>query len=146
MRGHRPRAAGLGPLAAFLAILVVALSGAPASAQGILPGGSDLDQKILQYRNDHNISPTRNVAVYEFEYPDGKRGTIAIDSEPAPKPHLRGDKIQGHSERRASDILRSYGIKDAWVKRIHSELAPCSLPGAFCQKMIDDRYPKAKVT
>jgi uncharacterized repeat protein (TIGR01451 family) len=130
---------------AALVLAVLACSPAAASAQGTFDP-IDLDQRLYQYRDDHNIPAGRNVAVYEFSYPDGSRGTIAVDSEPHSDPKTRGDRIQGHSERRASDILRSYGISDERVTRIHSERQLCSLPGAFCQKMVDTRYPNAETS
>ena len=130
---------------ATLVLAILAGWPAAASAQGTFDP-IDLDQRLYQYRDDHNIPAGRNVAVYEFRYPDGSRGTIAVDSEPHGDPKTRGDRIQGHSERRASDILRSYGISDDRVTRIHSERQLCSLPGAFCQKMVDTRYPNAETS
>ena len=132
-------------LAAALVLVPAAAAGAQSTAPTPVPwGGIDLDERLLQYRDDHRIAIGRNVAVYEFQYPDGRKGTIAIDSERHSK-HA-GDRILGHSERRASEILRSYGIPDSAVTRIHSELQPCSLPGAYCAKMISERFPQAKVT
>ena len=136
MRGHH-----------VVALVLAILAGWPAaaSAQGTFDP-IDLKQRLYQYRDDHNIPAGRNVAVYEFEYPDKSRGTIAVDSEPFTDPKTRGDRIQGHSERRAAEILNSYGIKDEQVKRIHSDRQPCMLPGAYCERMISNRFPKADVT
>jgi Xanthomonas XOO_2897-like deaminase/Domain of unknown function DUF11 len=140
----RPVAKG-GPLAALLAAVLIALSGAPAAAQGTFDP-IDLDQRIYQYRDDHNIPINRNVAVFEFKYPNGSRGTITIDSEPFTNPETRGDRIQGHSERRAAQILRSYGIDPDDVTRIRSERQPCMLPGAYCARMLSTEFPKAEVS
>jgi hypothetical protein len=88
--------------AAALVAAVLACSAAPAVAQVAPdPNGIDLEQRLYQYRDDHRIPTSRNVAVFEFEYPDGSRGTIAIDSERFSKAGTAGDRIQGHSERRA---------------------------------------------
>jgi Xanthomonas XOO_2897-like deaminase/Domain of unknown function DUF11 len=139
----RPAAAG-GLLALLLAAFLIALSGPPAAAQGTFDP-IDLDQRLYQYRDDHKIPIGRNVAVFEFEYPDKSRGTIAIDSEQFTDPKTRGDRIQGHSERRAAQILRSYGIQPEQVKRILSERQPCMLPGAFCARMLATEFPDAEV-
>jgi uncharacterized repeat protein (TIGR01451 family) len=132
-----------GHSAATLVLAVLAGWPAGASAQGTFDP-IDLDQRIYQYRDDHNISINKNVAVYEFRYPDGSRGTIAIDSEPFTDPKTRGDRIQGHSERRAAEILRSYGIDNDRVTRIHSERQFCSLPGAYCERMVSREFPSAE--
>jgi len=136
------RTTSRGRTAATLVLAVLACWPAAASAQGTFDP-IDLDQRIYQYRDDHNISINKNVAVYEFRYPDGSRGTIAIDSEPFTDPKTRGDRIQGHSERRAAEILRSYGIDNDRVTRIHSERQFCSLPGAYCERMVSREFPNA---
>jgi hypothetical protein len=138
-----------GLLAALLAAVVVALSGAPALAQEPytqIEWGTGLSEKAIQYRNDHNLSSGRNVAVFEFKRPDGKYGTIAIDSERYTPKETRGDRIEGHSERRAADILRSYGIKPEWVTRIYSELHPCRLRGRYCDNLLRTTFKEAKVS
>jgi uncharacterized repeat protein (TIGR01451 family) len=135
-----------GTLAALLAAIVVAVSGATAAAQAPSdPNAIDLEQRLYQYRDDHRIPSNRNVAVFEFEYPDGRRGTIAIDSERHSKAGTAGDRVQGHSERRAARILASYGIKPEQVRRILSELQPCSLPGAYCARMLSREFSRADV-
>jgi uncharacterized repeat protein (TIGR01451 family) len=129
-----------------VALTLAMLAGLPAAASAQDPTvPPDLDQRLYQYRDDHGITNGRNVAVFEFKYPNGRYGTIAIDSEPYSNPDTRGDRIQGHSEKRAADILRSYGIKPEQVTRILSERQPCSLPGAFCARMISREFPQAKV-
>jgi uncharacterized repeat protein (TIGR01451 family) len=128
------------------ALTLAVAAGLPAAAPAQDPTvPPDLDQRLYQYRDDHGITNGRNVAVFEFKYPNGRYGTIAIDSEPYSDPGTRGDRIQGHSEKRAADILRSYGIKPEQVTRILSERQPCSLPGAFCARMISREFPQAKV-
>jgi Xanthomonas XOO_2897-like deaminase/Domain of unknown function DUF11 len=149
-RGPRSRvrsAAAGGVAAAVLAAIVIGLSASPASAQSPyvkIDWGTGLSEKAVIYRNDHNISHKRNVAVFEFER-NGKIGTIAIDSEPYTKKETRGKRIEGHAERRAADILRSYGIQPHQVKRIYTELHPCSLRGRRCDTLLRDSFPHADV-
>jgi Xanthomonas XOO_2897-like deaminase len=130
-------------LAALFFLVVVA----SASAQGPpvqIDWGTGLGEKAVIYRNDHNISAGRNVTVFEFER-NGKLATIAIDSAPYGRKKFRGKKILGHAERRAANILRSYGIEPHQVKRIYTELHPCSLQGRRCDLLLRNTFPGAGV-
>lgn len=121
-------------LALALALLVIptAATAQPGGRQQV-PWGSGLCEQIVQYRDDHNVSPERNVAVFEFEYPDTKRrGTIAIDSD-----RFKG----GHAERRLSKLLRGYGFGLEQITGICSELDLCYLPFAYCRNLVKD-YPR----
>jgi hypothetical protein len=132
----------------LLAVAVALCVAHPAAADvppEVIEWGAGLSEKAIQYRDDHNISPRRNVAVFEFEYPNGRRGTIAIDSQPFSKGGEPAGRPQGHSERRAARILRSYGIKPSQVTAIYSELEPCSNPGAYCKNLIGREFPRARV-
>jgi len=42
--------------------------------------------------------------------------------------------------------LQRLGIDPSKVTRIYSELQPCHLPGAFCEKFIRQKFPQAEVT
>ena len=131
-------------LAGFLTALAFVFPSA-AVADDVIDWGSGVSDRAIQYRDDHNISPRRNVAVFVFEHADGRRGTIAIDSEPFSKGGEPPDKPQGHSERRLAKILRGYGIRPDQVKVIYSELQPCMNPGAFCSNLLRREFPKAQV-
>lgn len=121
-------------LALTLALLVIPTAAtAQSGGRQQVPWGSDLCAQVVQYRDDHNVSPERNVAVFEFEYPDTKRrGTIAIDSD-----RFKG----GHAERRLDKILRGYGFSRGQITGICSELDLCYLPFAYCRNLVKE-YPR----
>ncbi|HEX6026954.1 MAG TPA: nucleic acid/nucleotide deaminase domain-containing protein [Solirubrobacter sp.] len=89
------------------------------------------------YRAIHNVPAGRNVAVFRYRLPNGEERTLAIDSAPC-----TGNKclIEGHSERRLGEILQRWGVDPSWVIDIYSELEPCTMPGSFCRKYIDDTF------
>ena len=131
-----------------LAAFVLGLLAGPAAAQSPfvqIPWGEDLSKAAIQYRDDHDISPRRNVAVFEFRRRDGRLATIAIDSTPYTPRDRRGKRIEGHSERRLANILRSYGIHPSRVERVYTELHPCSMRGRHCSNMLRTTFRKATV-
>ncbi len=38
------------------------------------------------------------------------------------------------------------GIQPAQVRRIYSELEPCSIPGGYCERFLQTVFPQADVT
>ena len=52
----------------------------------------------------------------------------------------------GHAERIIARELEAAGVDPSQVRRIYSELEPCSVPGGYCAAFIDRTYPNAVVT
>ena len=77
----------------------------------------------------------RNTAVFEYQGQDGLQ-TLARFS-------VRG---VGHAERLVWKELQGMGVQTSQVKRIYSELEPCSLPGGYCSAWIANTFPNARVT
>lgn len=53
---------------------------------------------------------------------------------------------QGHVSRRLGTELLKRGIEPASVTRVHTDLAPCSLPGCYCAEWLAATFPEAEVT
>lgn len=98
-------------------------------------GSTDLSQEAIRYRQENNITGARNIAVYEYEN-NGQLSTIAGASQ----------INQGHAERLIAKELENMGIQPAQVKRIYSELEPCSIPGGYCKRFLQTVFPQADVT
>lgn len=98
-------------------------------------GSTDLSQEAIRYRQENNITGARNIAVYEYEN-NGQLSTIAGASQ----------RNQGHAERLIAKELENMGIQPTQVKRIYSELEPCSIPGGYCKRFLQTVFPKADVT
>jgi hypothetical protein len=99
-------------------------------------GSSHLSQAAIAYRRANGISGGRNVAVFEYLDSTGSVKTIGKASE------MR----VGHAERLIAKELESMGVRPTQVTRIYSELAPCNLPGGYCDKFIRETYPQAQVS
>ena len=98
-------------------------------------GSSDLSKVAIEFRKVNRILTARNVAVFEYTE-NGISKIIAMVSE-------RG---VGHAERLIANNLEQMGIRPSQVTRIFSELEPCSVPGGYCKKFIQNTFPQAKVT
>jgi hypothetical protein len=96
-------------------------------------GSTDLSRLVVEYRKRNNISPGRNVAVFEY-IEKGQTKTILKVSG------------SGHSERQIDKDLANLGVKPSDVTRIYSELEPCSVPGGYCRQLIESKYPHADTT
>jgi hypothetical protein len=89
-----------------------------------------------------NVSPRKNVAVFEYRLPDGRVGRLAVQSERYPKGGELPGSPKGHAEIRALKILRRWGIEPEWVRQIYTDLEPCNLPGSYCARQLRTTYPK----
>ena len=98
-------------------------------------GSTDLSQEAIRYRQENNITGARNIAVYEYEN-NGQLCTIVGASQ----------RNQGHAERLIAKELENMGIQPAQVRRIYSELEPCSIPGGYCKRFLQSEFPQADVT
>ena len=98
-------------------------------------GSTDLSQKAINYRKDNNIKGTRNVAVFEYE-DKGRLSTLVGASQ----------RNKGHAERLIAKELEIKGVQPQQIKRIYSELEPCSMPGGYCKRFLQTTYPNAEVT
>ena len=98
-------------------------------------GSTDLSQKAIEYRKEHNITGARNVAVFEYEN-NGQLNTVVGASQ----------RNQGHAERLVAKELENMGIQSTQVRRIYSELEPCSIPGGYCKRFLANVFPQADVT
>ena len=98
-------------------------------------GSTDLSQEAIRFRQENNITGARNIAVYEYEN-NGQLSTIAGASQ----------RNQGHAERLIAKELENMGIQPAQVRRIYSELEPCSIPGGYCKRFLQTVFPQADVT
>jgi hypothetical protein len=98
-------------------------------------GSTDLSLEAINYRMAQNIQGGQNIAVFEYETAAGLK-TIARASE-------RG---VGHAERIIAKELEEMGVAPTAVRRIYSELEPCSVPGGYCSSFIERTYPQAEVT
>jgi hypothetical protein len=95
-------------------------------------GSTDLSETAIQFRERENYWGDRNVAVVEFVDKQGDLQVIPI---------LSGKK---HSEKLLIESLRGFGIEPSQIKRIYTELNPCSYAG--CSRYIQKVAPQAKVT
>ena len=139
-------------LCCVAAMLLVALS-LPAVAQadydlipvpyGASPDVADgLPYDAVIQRVANNVSPRKNVAVFEYRLPDGRIGRLAVQSERYPKGGELPGSPAGHAEIRALKILRRWGIEPEWVRQIYTDLEPCNLPGSYCARQLRTTYPK----
>lgn len=94
-----------------------------------------MSQEAIRYRRENNITGARNIAVYEYE-DDNKLKILSGASQ----------RNQGHAERLIAKKLDDMGIKPVQVKRIYSELEPCSIPGGYCKRFLKTVFPQADVT
>jgi hypothetical protein len=99
------------------------------------PGSTDMSL-IAEFHRKLNAIRGGNVAVFEYLATDGTYKFVAMASR-------RG---LGHSERLIAAKLEELGISPAQVTRVFSELQPCMKPGGYCQKMLIERFPRARVT
>lgn len=97
-------------------------------------GSTDLSQEAICYRRKNNITGTRNIAVFEYE----NNGLHIITGG--------SQRNQGHAERLLAKKLENMGIQPAHVKRIYSELEPCSIPGGYCKQFLQKVFPQADIT
>ncbi len=98
-------------------------------------GSTDLSQQALDYRRRNEITNGRNVAVFEYEL-DGQLYTLPGVSV----------RFKGHAERLIAKELERMGIPASKVKRVYSELEPCSLPFAYCMNFLRKKFPQADIT
>ena len=98
-------------------------------------GSTDLSQEAIRYRQKNNITGARNIAVYEYE----SNGQLSIKVGAS-------QRNQGHAERLIAKELGSMGIQSTQVRRIYSELEPCSIPGGYCKRFLKTEFPQADVT
>lgn len=116
-------------------------SGGLDTAAGALDTGqvdyasTPLSRLAYAYRKAQGLNSGRNVAVFEYETPDGPK-TLAVASQ-------RG---VGHAERLAWQELSSKGVKPSEVTAIYSELQPCNAPGGYCAPWIERTFPRARVS
>lgn len=83
----------------------------------------------------NDITGTRNIAVFEYEN-EGQLITIVGVSE----------RNKGHAERLIAKNLEDMKIKPTQVRRIYSELEPCSIPGGYCKRFLQKEFPQADIT
>jgi hypothetical protein len=89
-----------------------------------------------EFRQGAGISAGRNIAVIEFQTPNGLN-TVAAAS-------MRGF---GHAERIAAADLQALGVSPSAVTRIYSELQPCTnIPGGYCAHFLQETFPSVPVT
>ena len=98
-------------------------------------GSTDLSKEAIKYRQENNIKGARNIAVFEYEN-NGKLNIIVGASQ----------RNKGHAERLIAKELEDMGIQKAQVKRIYSELEPCSAPGGYCKRFLQEVFPQADIT
>ena len=99
-------------------------------------GSTQLSQAAQAHRRQNNITGKTNVAVFEYVDEKGNLQTLAMESN-------RG---VGHAERRAAKALEEMGVPPDNVRSIYSELAPCNMPGGYCEGMIRRTFPTADVS
>ena len=78
----------------------------------------------------------RSLRIQHFTTPEARRHTR----------NHSGSVTSKHSEFLAFLALVEHGVDPAAVTRIHSELAPCDLPGKHCVRKVAERHPAATVT
>ncbi|TCS93244.1 nucleic acid/nucleotide deaminase domain-containing protein [Hazenella coriacea] len=98
-------------------------------------GSTDLSKVVINYRRTNNIYTARNVAVFEYVQ-DRELKILAMASK-------RG---VGHAERLVAKELANMGVSTNQVTRIYSELEPCSVPGGYCKRFLQNTFPEAVVT
>lgn len=98
-------------------------------------GSTDLSQVAIAFRKHNGIGSARNVAVFEYETSKGLQ-TIARASQ-------RG---VGHAERIIAAELEAMGVARSSVRRIYSELEPCSNVGGYCKRFLANHFPSAQMT
>jgi hypothetical protein len=114
------------------------LSGAVKAAYKLVKiryGSSDLSKVAIEFRKANRIFSARNVAVFEY-----------IENGISKKLVMASERGVGHAERLIATKLEQMGIRPSQVTRIFSELEPCSVPGGYCKKFIQNTFPQANVS
>lgn len=106
--------------------------------------GSTGLSRIAQLYREHylsgpasDINPNQNVAVFIVQTPDGKYKAIVGANIPNGGPD---------SEALITRLLEEKGYKDAQVKAIYSERAPCGPERQNCDFLLNSRFSGAKVS
>jgi Xanthomonas XOO_2897-like deaminase len=109
-----------------------------------IPWGSGIGEGAVWYRDQFpNVSPGRDVVVFEYTYPNGERGSMALESASYGTQGLSENAVVGHAERRLGTLLQQHDIDPDDVDAIYSELAPCDYQS--CDTWIAKMFPNAKV-
>jgi RHS repeat-associated protein len=95
----------------------------------------DLAKMVAREKSRRGISPGRNGAVFEVEVNGRLRHMVGFS-----------ERGKGHAERLIDRELERLSISPSSVRRIHSQLEPCDMPGGYCRGMISSKYPNAEVT
>ncbi|MCQ4214315.1 SUKH-4 family immunity protein, partial [Streptomyces longispororuber] len=75
-------------------------------------------------------------AVLSYRAPDGSQQQLIRRSAPGVP----------HPEWQIFHELRGMNIPPDQVLELHTELESCSLPGAYCSRMIQEQWPQARIT
>lgn len=144
------RGRAVGRAAASISLVVALLIGLAGPVRAVLPTfikipwGSGISEGAVWYRDLFpDISAGRDVVVFEYTYPNGERGSMALESLSPLTEGLSEDAVVGHAERRLATLLQEHGIDLDNVDAIYSELAPCDYQS--CDTWILKTFPNAKV-
>ena len=100
-------------------------------------GSDDMSQFAIQFRKTLSAPSHRgNIAVFEYMDNNGKLVKKAFTTE-------IGSAM--HSEEIAIDFFNSHNIPKQNIKRIYSELEPCSLEEHMCKSQLQSNYPNAEI-
>ncbi len=83
----------------------------------------------------------RNGAAALYRGQDGRLRIMVKFNEP----EARGP-FSEHAEEVLRTDLQAKGVSPGDVKAIYSELQPCTLPGNYCQRMLDKEFPGVPVS
>ena len=98
-------------------------------------GSSDLSKAAMEYRQANNIYSARNISVFEY-----------LEGETTKTLAMAGERGVGHAERLVAKELNNLGVEPSQVTRFYSELEPCSVPGGYCKRFLQNTFPQADVT
>jgi len=148
------RAAIVAAVAAVAAALVPAVAGAQSGADyrlhksGLWVPPSQAEgpmYDILIERVNNNVSPRKNIAALAWQEPGTKPiHVITAQSERYPKGGEQPLRPAGHAEYRLIKLLRRMRIPLDWVFAGASELRPCMLPGAYCERQLRSHLPNLR--